>query len=179
MSMIRTSSILEEELKKGEKLPVGWPWRLLTFMIIFFLVVVSVYAGMILGYKPYLNSQIKNLDEKLADMNQSVDEQQQKDLINFYSQLVNIGDMLKSHPMPSKIFDFLESNTHQNIYYLSLNLSAAEKNAKIEGVASDYNVLTQQLELLRKVPETEAVFLEDSRINEGGGIRFMIRLLLK
>jgi hypothetical protein len=174
-----TNSALEQELKKPERLPVGWPWRLLVFVVIIFGVTVATYLGMTLGYKPYLDSQIKTLDAKITNLNQAVDEEQQKNLVGLYSQLVNIQSLLNSHPVASKFFDFLEKNTHQQIYYTALNLSLTEKSAKLEGIAVNYIILAQQLELFRKIPEIEKVFLDDSRLTEEGSIRFSIRLIFK
>jgi len=171
-------SILEEELKKGEKLPVGWPWQLLVFTIIVFGVMVVSYLGMQLGYKPYLNSQIKSLDAKIANLSQVVDEEQQKNLITLYSQWINIQNLLNSHTVPSKLFDFLEKNTHSQIYYLSLNFSLMKKSIILEGMSPNYNILTQQLELFQRASEIEKVFLENAQ-NSGGGIRFSIQLIFK
>lgn len=174
-----TTSILEEQLKKGERLPVGWPWRILLFMIIVFGITVTIYLGMVLGYKPYLNLRIKNLDQKIADLTQVIDERQQKNLVDFYSQLVNIQNLLSSHVMASKFFDFLEKNTHQQIQYLALDLSLADKSARLDGMSTDYDVLVQQLELFRKAPGIEHVFLEDSQTRDNKTVRFNIRLLFK
>ncbi len=172
-----TRTAIEEQLSRKEKLPVGWPWRLLTFSLIILGLTVVTYAGMAFGYKPYLNSRIKNLDAEINNLSQSVDEQQQADLKNFYSGLINIQQLLASHPTASKFFDFLEENTSQEIYYISLNMSWPEKNAKLDGVAPDYDAITQQLELFRQAPQIESVFLDDSRALEQGGIRFSIRLV--
>ena len=171
-------SILEEELKRGEKLLVGWPWRLLVFTIIVFGIMVAGYLGMQLGYKPYLNSQIKSLDAKITNLSQVVDEEQQKNLITLYSQWINIQNLLNSHTVPSKLFDFLEKNTHSQIYYLSLNLSLMEKSIRLEGMSPNYNILTQQLELFQRASEIEKVFLENAQ-NSEGGIRFSIQLIFK
>ena len=174
-----TRTALEEQLGRSERLPVGWPWRLLIFTFIIFGLTVVTYLGMSFGYKPYLNSRIKNLDAEIANLSQSVDEQQQKNLASFYSSLVNIQNLLASHPVASKFFDFLEKNTHQKIYYLSLNLSLLEKNIRLDGVAPDYDAIAQQLELFRKAPEIERIFLDDSRALDTGGIRFSIRFVFK
>ncbi len=174
-----TRTAIEEQLSRKEKLPVGWPWRLLAFTLIILGLTVISYLGMAFGYRPYLNSRIKNLDTEIANLSQSVDEQQQANLKNFYSGLINIQQLLASHPVASKFFDFLEKNTSQKIYYLSLNMSWPEKNVKLEGVAPDYDAITQQLELFRQAPEIENVFLDDSRALEQGGIRFSIRLVFK
>lgn len=173
-----TKSILEEQLKAGEGLSVGWPWRLLFFTVIVFGITVFLFLGMSLGYKPFLNSRAKALDKEIANLTESIGEEQQKSLINFYSQLVNIQNLLVNHPTASKLVDFLGENTHQQVNYFSLNLSLAEKNLKLDGNAPNYNILVQQLELFRRAPEIERVFLEDSKIGEAG-VRFSIKLVFK
>lgn len=173
-----TKSALEEELRRPESLPVGWPWRLLLFMAVVFGTAAAVYLGMTMGYKPYLNSQIRTLDQKIGQLGQSIDEQQQKNLISFYSQLVNISNLLQSRSQSSKFFDFLEKNTSGRVYYNSVDLSLVEKNAKLNGIASNYSVLAEQIELFRRAPETAKISLESSLVNDFG-VNFAINLSLK
>ena len=173
-----TKSALEEELRRPEGLPVGWPWRLLLFMAIVFGVSAAVYLGMTMGYKPYLNSQIRTLDEKINQLTQSVDEEQQKSLIAFYSQLVNINNLLKSRSQSSKFFGFLENNTSGRVYYNSVDLSLAEKNAKLNGIAPNYSVLAEQIELFRRAPEIAKISLESSLVDDSG-VNFVVSLSLK
>lgn len=173
-----TKSILEEQLKAGERLPVGWPWRLLVFTAIIFGSTILIYFGMIFGYKPYLNSKMKGLDKEIANLTASIGEEQQKNLADFYSQLVNVRNLLVNHPTVSKFFDFLEKNTYQQVNFSSLSLSLAEKNLRLEGNASDYRILVQQLELFRQAPEINSIFLDSLQLREGS-ISFSIRLVFK
>lgn len=170
---------LEQELRGGEKLPVGWPWRLLVFMIVIFGITIAIYFGMILGYQPYLNSQIRILDAKIATLGQSIDAEQQKNLSDFYSQLANIQNLLASHPASSKILDFLEKNTHQQTYYLVTTVSLADRSIKLEGVSPDYGIFVQQLEVFRQAPEIQNIFLDDSRIADDKSVHFTVRLIFK
>jgi len=172
-----TQSALEEELKRAEKLPVGWPWRLLLFSIIVLGATVASYLGISLGYKPYLNSQIKTLDAKIAGLSQSVGEEQQKNLVTLYSQLNNIKKLLDSHTNASKIFDLLEKNTKPQIYYFSLNLSLAGKNIELDGSAPSFGVLAEQLEVFKQIPEIQKVSLGDSIAMPDGSVNFSIRLI--
>ncbi|MBI5079649.1 PilN domain-containing protein [Candidatus Wolfebacteria bacterium] len=171
-------SILEKELVKGERLPVGWPWRLLTFMAIIFLTVFLIYAGIAFGYSTYLKSQIKDLDEKIAEFNKSIDKESQEKLIAFYSQFVNVKKLLESHVNGSKIFEFLQKNTHQKVYYANMNLSLKEKNIRLDGVAPDYNILAQQMEIFRRAPEIENVSLTGSQAKDND-IAFSLSIILK
>ncbi len=170
---------LEQGLTKPEKLPVGWPWRLLIFTIIVLGVAVAGYLGMELGYKPYLNSRIKSLDEKTATLTQAIDEKEQGNLATFYSQLINVQDLLASHINPSKLLDFLETNTHSQVHYLSFNFSLTEKSLQLNGNTFNYGFLTQQMKLFQDAPEVERIFLEDSRLLEDQTIQFSMRIILK
>ena len=178
MPQYNSRSVLEKELIKGERLPVGWPWRLLTFMAIVFLTAILIYAGIAFGYSAYLESQIKNLDEKIAEFNRAIDRETQMRLTAFYSQFANIQKLLDSHVNGSKIFEFLQKNTHQKVYYANMNLSLKEKNIRLDGVAADYNVLAQQMEILRRAPEVQNVSLTGSQ-KKDNEITFSVSIILK
>ncbi len=174
-----TQTALEEELRRAERLPVGWPWRLLLFSIIVFGATIAGYLGITLGYKPYLNSQIKTLDSKVANLTQTVGEEQQKNLVSLYSQLTNIQNLLNSHVAASKVFDLLEKNTQPQVYYLSLNFSLAGRDMQLDGSAPNYGVLAQQLEVFKQIPEIEKISLGDSVVVDDGTVHFSLRLIFK
>ncbi|MEK7549252.1 MAG: hypothetical protein AAB496_02060 [Patescibacteria group bacterium] len=176
-------SSVEEQLKSGEYLSIGWPWRIFSLFLIIFIIAILVYAGINFGYRPYLNKQIKILDAELLNLNQSIDKDKQNQLILFYSQIVNIGDVLNSRDNTFQIFDFLEKNTYPEIKYANLSVNAAEKEIKIDGTAPNYEILTKEMTLLDQSPQTERVILENSRLTETSKgaakeIRFNLKLIL-
>lgn len=171
-------SVLEKELVKGEQLPVGWPWRLFAFTAIIFLTVLSIYIGIAFGYSTYLKSQIKDLDEKIAEFNKAIDQETQAKLIAFYSQFANVQKLLESHIKGSNFFEFLQKNIHQQVYYTNTNLSLKEKNIRLEGIAADYNVLAQQMEIFRRAPEVQNVSLTGSQAKDND-IAFSLSIILK
>ncbi|MBN2197891.1 PilN domain-containing protein [Candidatus Wolfebacteria bacterium] len=170
---------LEKGLASPEKLPVGWPWRLLIFTIILFGTAVGGYLGMKLGYEPYLKSKINNLDEEISGLTKVVGEEEQKQLSLFYSQLINIEDLLNSHIYPSKLLNFLEKNTYSKVFYDNLNFSIKERSLTLNGNAFDYKTLAQQIKLFQDLPDIENVFLESSILSENETIKFSIKLIIK
>ncbi len=174
-----TQTALEQELKRAERLPVGWPWRLLLFSAIVLGTAIAIYLGISLGYKPYLDSQIKTLDAKIAGLGQTVGEEQQRNLVSLYSQLTNIQTLLDSHTSTSKIFDLLQRNTQPSIYYLDMTLSVAGKELQLEGSASNYNVLAAQLQIFRQAPEIQKVSLANSAVMADGSVNFAMSLIFK
>jgi len=175
-------SVLEEQLKKAEHLPTKLPWRIFTFSFIIFIGLLATYAGIEFGYKPYLNSRIKSLDQKIAALTQSISEEQQNNLINFYSQLVNLKDLINSHIVTSNLLELLEKNTYPEVHYTGLTLEIKGKEVKLEGLSPNYEFLIKEMELLRKLPEVERIFLESSNYEEltkeMKGVKFTLRIFL-
>ncbi len=176
--MADARNIIEEQLaKSGGRLPTALPWQLLIFSFIFLGAAVAVYLGMDFGYKPFLNSQIKSLDAKINNLGNAVNQDQQNSLINLYSQLTNIKGILKSHVMPSKLFDELEADTQSQIYYSELDLSLSQNKLGLKGFAPDYNALAQQLDLFKKSAMFSGVLLENAKL-ANNEINFSIQLLI-
>lgn len=181
-------SAIEEQLKSGGQLSVGLPWRIFIFMLLIFGFSLFIYAGMDFGYRPYLESTINKLNKDISNLNQSIDEAQQKQIVGFYSQLINIQSLLKAHkPISSQIFDLIEKNTYQNVRYDGMVVSMADRSVKISGAAPDYETLIKEFSLFEQIPSIERVILENSNMSETAvkgkeskkEIKFEIRLILK
>ena len=181
-------SAFEEQLKSGEQLSAGLPWRLSIFMMLIFAFSLFIYIGMDFGYRPYLESSVNKLNKDISSLNQSIDETQQKQIIGFYSQLVNIQNLLGIHKtITFQIFDFIEKNTYQNVKFDSLTVNAASGDIKIVGIAPNYETLIKELSLFKQAPNIERVILENSNMSEITTkgkesikeIKFEIRLILK
>ncbi|MBI2515090.1 PilN domain-containing protein [Candidatus Wolfebacteria bacterium] len=176
--MPEIKSLLEQQLERGEELRSTWPWRLLVFTALAFVILILVYAGMSFGYAPYLNSEIKKLDQKLADLNSQLESDQPKALMSLYSELLGVQGLLESHPLASKFFDFLEKSTDSRVYFTNLSFSVEEKSIKLEGIASDHNSLVRQIEIFRRSPRVKAIFLDDSRTRDQNDAQFILRLIV-
>lgn len=180
-------SAFEEQLKSGEQLSVGLPWRLSIFMTLIFAFSLFIYIGIDFGYRPYLESGVNKLNKDISNLNQSIDESQQKQIVGFYSQLVNIKSLLGIHKTAtSQIFDFIEKNTYQNVKFDNMVVNVANGDIKISGIAPNYEILVKELFLFGQTPNVERVILENSNMSETTKgkesikeIKFEIKLILK
>jgi Tfp pilus assembly protein PilN len=180
---LNKATLLEEQLRKGEKIDMGLPWRFLAFMIISFILLVFLYVGMEFGYKPYLDRQIKNYDMEIKKITTALETTNEQNLAQIYSQFVNIQTLLKNHLQPSKLFTFWENTIHPKVYYTSFTLSIPERGLSISGVAQDFKSVIEQMEIYRLRPEVKNVEIGKIGLDENkdgkGGTTFVLNLILK
>lgn len=168
---------LEEQLL-SERIPVGWPWRLLIFSALIFAIAIFVYFGLRYGYKGYLDSRSRQLDEDLKALGQQVSAADQERFINFYSQLVNLKEILDKHSFSSNIFRFLENNTINEVYYTEVSLRSTERVLILKGFSNNFESLSAQLEIFEKSSETEKVILNNVSL-QGNGVNFSATIIFK
>ncbi|HUX36107.1 MAG TPA: hypothetical protein VMV71_03685 [Candidatus Paceibacterota bacterium] len=101
----------------------GWSGQLLMFSGTVFFISLAVYFGLILGYKPYLDGQVASLDSQIKSFDTQIPQDEQGKLISFYSQVINLQNILNSHVVSSKLFAWLEKNTSNNVYYNKLSMT--------------------------------------------------------
>lgn len=167
-----------EQFLGPEKLPVGWPWKMFLFSIVLFGLILFIYFGMIWGYQPFLKAEQQSLDKKINEIGGQISKEDRENFIGFYSQLVNLQSLLSSHIKGSNIYDFLEKNTNQGVYYEGADLSVTEHNLRLAGVTRSYDNLIQQLFAFEQLPEINKVILEDSQAADKG-IRFTLQIIFK
>ena len=169
---------------KTDNLSIGWPWRIFILMLIILVLSVSVYLGIDFGFKSYLNSQIEDLNQQLAALNQAVDKSSKNQLIGVYSQFINVRQLLNSRKTTSNLFAFIEQNTYSTVNYSSLKLDVNSMEIAIDGAAPDYNTLIKQVALFEKSALIEKVSLENVQMRESQRakgateVRFSLKLTI-
>ncbi|NCN53159.1 hypothetical protein GW950_01705 [Candidatus Wolfebacteria bacterium] len=162
---------------ESENLAVGWPWRLLSASFLLFLVSILTYFGLIVGYLPYLEKQIQEIDIEIGSLASSISKEDQQKFISFYSQLNNIKSLLDVHVLTSNVFPKLESVTNSQVYFTGATLKTDNHSLELSGVAEDYGVLGEQLEAFNQSPEISRYILTQSQI-EDEIVRFHVTLVL-
>lgn len=177
--MPQTQSLLEEELRRGNGGGAGWPWRLFivtTFVLAF---AVVVYLGLEMGYRPYVASQVRQLDGEIASLNNSLSETDKANLLLFYSRLNNVNILLKNQSAPARVFAILEQTTVKGVYYRAVTVDTAQRIVALEGSAPNYRALTEQLAVLKSNAAVAGIDLKGSQYNQDTkGVNFSVALTL-
>jgi len=177
--MFKKQSLLEEGLRRGSGNAAGLPWRLLVMTVIILAFAIVVYFGLETGYRPYVVSQVRQLDAEIANLDRSLSEDDKKNLLLFYSRLHNINSLLKPQLAPSQVFALLEQDTLKGVYYRNVALDTERRTVSLEGVALQYRTLAEQLAVLKNNASISSVDLKGSQYSDDlERVNFSITLTL-
>ncbi len=160
-----------------ERFSSGAPWKIFVFSLIFFGAVFGSYLGLILGYKPYLNSRVAAVQQEIDNLAASISAEEQNELLRFYSQIVNLRSLLGSHVSLAKFFPFLEKRTNRRVSYDVMFANSSTRELILEGIAESYAVLSEDLQALHQSPEISNYTLNQSQAGEGR-VRFRVTAVL-
>ncbi|MFH1161897.1 MAG: hypothetical protein V1696_01290 [Candidatus Jorgensenbacteria bacterium] len=150
-----------------EKLPVGWPWRLLVFSIVIFAFTLLVFFGIKFGYTAFLDKKSSDLDSSLNKLSEEVSVTDQSRFVGFYSQIVNLKSVLDRHLFSANLFTFLEQNVIDGVVFTEAKFSGLDRALNLQGTASSFDAIAQQMAVFAKVREVQKVLLEDANVGSG------------
>lgn len=162
----------------------GWSSRLLMFSGTIFFVGLAVYLGLIFGYKPYLEKQVADLDAQIANFSLQIPPEEQNKLIYFYSQVVNLQEILNHHIISSQTLAWLEKNTEANVYYDRLTWSAFPSSGPgsnqfgISGFAKTSDDFSKQISVFQANPLVKNIDINSLTLSTNNLWRFEINLLV-
>ncbi|HXF43990.1 MAG TPA: hypothetical protein VNK70_00780 [Candidatus Paceibacterota bacterium] len=173
----QTQSALKDQFI-DEVIPVGFPWRLLTFSFIIFLFSIFIFFGLKFGYTSYLDGQTAALDKKIEELGSRISADEQARFVLFYSQLANLKKILDDHGFSGNIINFLEKQTLGQIYYTDAAFSADRGELALKGFAASSEALVYQLALFDNAPELSSVILNQTNADRQG-VSFAVTLGFK
>lgn len=156
----------------------GWSSRLLMFAGTLFFISIAVYLGLEFGYKPYLSSQVGKLNDQIQRFTQEIPVNDQNNLISFYSQISNLNGILNQHVVSSPLFDWLEKNTENQIYYTKLDFTPSTGQLTLMGFSKTVNDFSQQLQVFQSDPGVDRININNFAFTQNGSWQFDETLFL-
>ena len=168
-----------EQLGRETPKTQGWAFGALLFSGGILFLAIAIYFGLTLGYAPYLQNQLKSTQAQVTTLNNSISASQQSEIIDFYSQIVNLQTLLREHTFPSQFFSWLEQNTEANVYYQSLALTAKDQVA-LAGVAKSEADVNQQIAIFEDSSAVSSVNVSSvtAPLLGGSAWNFSVTLIL-
>ncbi len=166
-----------DDLLAPEENAIGWPWKIFLTMATACSLVIAGYLGLRLGYQPRLEGQIAQVEQDIKDLAKDLPLEAQQKFLKFYSQVVNVDILLKTHGGLTKLFEFLEKNTNTHVVYDDVRFDAGRREFSLDGVADSYQILAEQLQAFAVAPETEKSLVSQSRLVENK-VRFRMTVVV-
>lgn len=138
-----------------------------------------LYAGLQFGYSAYLKSSSDKLNAQIQDYAKKVSPEDSEKVANFYSQLANLGELLKNHSSASPALRLVEGTSSPDIYYNKLNLSVATNQLDLSGFGKTLEAIAAQAALLEKDPNVDRVNLTNAMQGQGNLWQFNMTVFLK
>jgi hypothetical protein len=152
--MALPAQALEKLAYNPEKTPGAFS-QLMMLAASLLLLAVFLWIGMVYGYKPYLNGQLDQVNQKIDEFAKQIPADQQERIATLYSQLVNLKKVLVNHSATSPFFDWLAKNTLPGVYFVKASVSASGAEAVLQGAARSLDDINSELALLNQAPEVK------------------------
>jgi hypothetical protein len=150
---------------------------ILTFVAFLFLVIVGIAYGGVHYYKQNAINALDGLTRELSQLEEDLDPEIIEEITRVDRGLTTARALLARHVYTSNVFDILEQNTVEDIYFSAFNLTySAGGVANLTGIAPGYVLLHRQLEQFRSVPLIRDVTLESIQLMDENDIGFAITI---
>lgn len=156
----------------------GWSSQLLMFSGTVFFISIAVYFGIVFGYKPYLQKEVAALDNQIKTFGKQIPQEEQNKLVSFYSQIVNLQEILQKHVISSKLFAWLEKNTEAGVYFTKFNLAAPTSQINLSGVAKTIDDFSKQIIIFQNDKLVSRISINSVLVSPSGAWQFSVTLLL-
>jgi hypothetical protein len=158
----------------------GWAFGALMFSGGLLFLAIIIYVGLSFGYEPYLKSQLTTEQNQMNALDQSVPATKQAQLVDYYSQIVNLQSLLQNHVSMPKFFSWLEKNTEANVYFQSFSLAAGHQ-VNLGGIAATEADVNQQVAIFENAPEVSSLTISNVAAPSlaGGGWTFNAVLVMQ
>lgn len=149
---------------------------LVVLSVVIFLLVLLASGGLFF-YTSAVKGNIEELSENLKRAEVQFEAPLLSELERVGGTIEAVKKILASHKAPSRIFEFLEKNTHAEIAFGSISLAGGV--ISLNGVAASYTVLAEQSLIFKGAHEIEGVDISGIALGDSGQVKFSARLNIK
>jgi len=168
------SNMVEIIPKSEAKLPA---WQNIFLYFSFGLLLMVVLAYFILDiYLDRAETTLKNLEETLAKEKTAEEIALEEEVFGYQRKIGDFSKLINQHLFSSKFFEFIEKNSHPQVWFSRLDLNTREGRAKLTGEAGNFVVLHQQLQILRTNSSVKNLDLVGIAIGKEGRVNFGLNL---
>lgn len=125
------------------------------------------------------------LEKRYAQLNKAIIEGQsaqfkslEAEVLSWERKIDIFSKILPAHKLNSKVFKFLEENTHPKVYFKNLQIDTKSNKINLDGVAENFIVLNHQETIFQKNSLVKEVFLSNISYTPESKISFNLKIEL-
>lgn len=159
-----------EEIKK-----VSW-LKVISYLCILLLILgVATYFMFDLVQERY-HQRIQDLEKDLAKTPE--EKTLEEEVLGIKRKIDDFNLLLVLHQLPLNIFTLLEESTHPKVWFSDFGLDSEKGVSNISGEADSFEVLSQQISLLKEKEFIKNLNLSGVSLGKEGGVNFSFGLIL-
>jgi len=135
--------------------------------------VIGIYVGMSI-YVGILEGGIEDIKRESEEIQVQRDTEAEEEVINFDQRIERISSLLDSHVHSTKLFDFIEDNTHPRVQFTAFSFGSTENLIFMSGVTANYVTLGEQIISLQQKEQISSLTLSDVALIKSGQVGFSV-----
>ncbi|MDD5760755.1 MAG: hypothetical protein PHF45_01730 [Candidatus Pacebacteria bacterium] len=157
---------LEADSLRTKQLPPTWPKGLLTFVVIIFILTLGAYFALNYWNQNQI-SELNLLKSEFQNLRDTFALEDEQKVILFEKKLKNLNTLLTNHIYFSNVLYLLESLTHPQVYYTSLDFALDRNLIELRGTAKNQAILSEAVSgLVNDSQRIKAVAIKDMQTED-------------
>jgi len=154
------------------------PWQTILFYVATVFLGLSLISFFVLTYLSARASvQTKLLAQDLARGKTSEEQSLEKDVLKRQRQILVFENLLGQQKFLLPVLNLLGRAVHPQVFFSKVNLTVAENKIWLSGQADNFQVLGEQMLLLRRESLAKELNLSDVSISKEGGVNFTLEII--
>ncbi len=154
-------------------------WQVFMFYFLVFLLIATVigyfiFLHLISKTTVYLQELENKIESKKGEEMLSLE----KEVLYYKKKIKDFAPFLEAHIINSKLFDFLEKNTHPKVFFSDTKIKSVLREVDFKGGTDNFISLGQQISIFKQSPLVERLKIGNVGFGKKGGIEFDLTLLL-
>lgn len=167
--------------KPEEKIPI---WQNILFYLSLLLLLGAVVSYFLLNvYIEESKITVENLKEAISREKTAEERIIEEEILGYQEKIGNFVQLVSKHLFPSRIFEFIEKNTHPEVWFSAVEINSESGQIKLVGQTENFITLAQQIQIFREKtkednPKVKDFYLTNINIGKEGKVNFNLNLNL-
>jgi len=162
--------------KPTTRLP-SWQNIISYFSVGLVLLVVLSYFALDIYYLDRAETKLTGLEKEL-EQKTAEEIALEQEISHYEKEIQSFSILINRHLFSSKAFEFIEKNTHPEVWFSVLNLDPRKGRVTLSGDTENFVTLHQQIQILKADSSVQGLDLAKIAIGKEGRIAFNLSLIL-